>query len=239
MAEPVVAAAEAGAGAGVGADAGTASGSAGRTVTEETVTVEFGGDRDGRAPLTWGQRAIWHAIRRTAPNDHYFNIGRVLPLADRGRPATVAEAVQALGGLMGRHEALRTRLELTADGQDADAGGRTDAGQRLAATGRLPVTLAHAQDPADAERTAHALLDRLSATRFAYTSEWPVRAALVAVGDRVTHAVLVLCHLAADGHGAEVLVRDLRLLVRRGSAGRPPAATPLDLAREQHGDAGR
>lgn len=111
MAEPVVAAAEAGAGAGVGADAGTASGSAGRTVTEETVTVEFGGDRDGRAPLTWGQRAIWHAIRRTAPNDHYFNIGRVLPLADRGRPATVAEAVRALGGLMGRHEALRTRLE--------------------------------------------------------------------------------------------------------------------------------
>ncbi|MFB6655265.1 condensation domain-containing protein [Streptomyces microflavus] len=239
MAEPVVAAAEAGAGAGVGADAGTASGSAGRTVTEETVTVEFGGDRDGRAPLTWGQRAIWHAIRRTAPNDHYFNIGRVLPLADRGRPATVAEAVRALGGLMGRHEALRTRLELPVDGQDADAGGRTDAGQRLAATGRLPVTLAHAQDPADAERTAHALLDRLSATRFAYTSEWPVRAALVAVGDRVTHAVLVLCHLAADGHGAEVLVRDLRLLVRRGSAGRPPAATPLDLAREQHGDAGR
>ncbi|MFD7758864.1 condensation domain-containing protein [Streptomyces microflavus] len=239
MAEPVVAAAEAGAGAGVGADAGTASGSAGRTVTEETVTVEFGGDRDGRAPLTWGQRAIWHAIRRTAPNDHYFNIGRVLPLADRGRPATVAEAVQALGGLMGRHEALRTRLELPVDGQDADAGGLTDAGQRLAATGRLPVTLAHAQDPADAERTAHALLDRLSATRFAYTSEWPVRAALVAVGDRVTHAVLVLCHLAADGHGAEVLVRDLRLLVRRGSAGRPPAATPLDLAREQHGDAGR
>ncbi|XQE88028.1 condensation domain-containing protein [Streptomyces microflavus] len=233
MAEPVVVAAEGGAGAGVGADAGTASGSAERTVTEETVTVAFGGDRDGRAPLTWGQRAIWHAIRRTAPNDHYFNIGRVLPLADRGRPATVADAVRALGALMERHEALRTRLELLADGQE------TAAGQRLAATGRLPVTLAHARDPADAERTAHALLDRLSATRFAYTSEWPVRAALVAVGDRVTHAVLVLCHLAADGHGAEVLVRDLRLLVRRGSAGRPPAATPLDLAREQHGDAGR
>lgn len=250
---------------------------------ESGITVEFAGDRDGRAPLTWGQRAIWHAIRRTAPNDHYFNIGRVLPLADRGRPATVADAVRALGALMERHEALRTRLELSADGQEASqqpaatsrlsdaeqrptaigplsgegqrppatgrlsdaeqrptATGRlSEAGQWLAATGRLPVTLARAQDPADAERTAQALVDRLSATRFAYASEWPVRAALVAVGGRVTHAVLVLCHLAADGHGAEVLVRDLRLLVRRGSAGRPPAATPLDLAREQHGDAGR
>lgn len=249
MTEPVVVDAEGGAGAGSsadavtaaapdsarasGPDAVTASGPEGRTVTEETVTVAFGGGRDGRAPLTWGQRAIWHAIRRTAPNDHYFNIGRVLPLADRGRPATVVDAARSLGVLMERHEALRTRLELPAD----DRGAATD--QRLAATGRLPVTLAHARDPADAERTAHALLDRLSATRFAYTSEWPVRAALVAVGDRVTHAVLVLCHLAADGHGAEVLVRDLRLLVRRGSAGRPPAATPLDLAREQHGEMGR
>ncbi|MFF5828762.1 condensation domain-containing protein [Streptomyces bacillaris] len=220
MAETVVE----GAGAGVGSGSGSAS-------AEETVAVEFRGDRSGRAPLTWGQRAIWHAIRRTVPNDHYFNIGRVLPLADRGRPATVDGAAAALTALVERHESLRTRLELSADGGEA--------AQDLAATGTLPVTLARAQDPAEAERTAHALLDRLSATRFAYASEWPVRAALVAVGDRVTHAVLVLCHLAADGHGAEVLVRDLRLLVRRGSAGRPPATTPLDLAREQHGETGR
>ncbi|PWS46812.1 non-ribosomal peptide synthetase condensation domain protein, partial [Streptomyces sp. ZEA17I] len=100
---------------------------------EETVTVGFRGDRSGRAPLTWGQRAIWHAIRRTAPNDHYFNIGRVLPLADRGRPATVAGATAALTALVERHESLRTRLELSADG--------TEAAQDLAATGSLPVTL--------------------------------------------------------------------------------------------------
>ncbi|WP_239008860.1 condensation domain-containing protein [Streptomyces sp. S8] len=225
-----------GSGSGSAVETGPGSGSAvetgpGYCSAEETVTVGFRGDRSGRAPLTWGQRAIWHAIRRTAPNDHYFNIGRVLPLADRGRPATVAGATAALTALVERHESLRTRLELSADG--------TEAAQDLAATGSLPVTLARAQDPAEAERTAHALLDRLSATRFAYASEWPVRAALVAVGARVTHAVLVLCHLAADGHGAEVLVRDLRLLVRRGSAGRPPATTPLDLAREQHGETGR
>lgn len=53
------------------------------------VEVAFRGERSGRAPLTWGQRAIWHAVLRTAPNDHYFNLGRVLPLGSRGRTVAV------------------------------------------------------------------------------------------------------------------------------------------------------
>ncbi|MFI7327559.1 condensation domain-containing protein [Streptomyces rubiginosohelvolus] len=193
--------------------------------------VAFHGERSGRAPLTWGQRAIWHAIRRTAPNDHYFNIGRVLPLADRGRPVTVPEALKALAHLMERHESLRTRLLLgPQDGEPA---------QSLTDAGTLTVTITRAAGLPEAAAEADALLGRLSSTRFDYPAEWPVRAALVTAGDRVTHAVLALCHLAADGHAAEILVRDLRLLVRRGSAGRPPATTPLDLARDQHAAAGR
>ncbi|MFF7036747.1 condensation domain-containing protein [Streptomyces griseus] len=203
------------------------------TLAGEAISTEvsFRGERSGTAPLTWGQRAIWHAIRRTAPNDHYFNIGRVLPLADRGRPATVAATLDALARLVERHEALRTRLVPAA----ADGG----PSQWLADTGSLPVTIAPATGLPEAAAEAETLLDGLSGTRFDYPAEWPLRAALVTVGDRVTHAVLVLCHLAADGHAAEVLVRDLRLLVRRGSAGRPPATTPLDLARGQHAEAGR
>lgn len=51
------------------------------------VEVPFAGDRSGTAPLTWGQQAIWNAILRTAPNDIYFNIGRLLPWASAaGRP---------------------------------------------------------------------------------------------------------------------------------------------------------
>ncbi len=193
--------------------------------------IAFHGERSGRAPLTWGQRAIWHAIRRTAPNDHYFNIGRVLPLADRGRPVTVPEALGALARLVERHESLRTRLLLSPlDGEPA---------QGLADAGTLSVTMTPAAGLPEAAAEAEALLGRLSATRFDYAEEWPVRAALVTVGDRVTHAVLVLCHLAADGHAAEILVRDLRLLVRRGAVGPPPATTPLDLARDQHAAAGR
>ncbi len=56
---------------------------------------------------------------------------------------------------------------------------------------------------------------------------------------RISHVVLALCHLASDGHGAEVLVRDLRLLARRGSAGPATPLTPHDLAHHQHSPAGR
>jgi hypothetical protein len=64
------------------------------------------GNTSAPASLTWGQRAI----RRTAPGDHYFNPTRVLSLAGRGRPVDVAGVTTALGLLIGRHQALRTRL---------------------------------------------------------------------------------------------------------------------------------
>ncbi|MGW0605832.1 condensation domain-containing protein [Streptomyces sp. NPDC002640] len=192
------------------------------------LTVPFRGERAGRAPLTWGQRAIWHAIGRTAPNDHYFNLGRVLPLAGRGQAVPEERFTAAVAALMARHEALRTRLE-TADGEDR---------QRLFADGVLQAEVVDAAGPA-AGPAAAALLQRLSGARFGYRDEWPVRVGAVRGPEGVTHAVLAVCHLAADGHGMEVLVRDLRLLVRRGSAGGPPATAPLDLALEQHGPQGR
>ncbi|MFE5792226.1 condensation domain-containing protein [Streptomyces sp. NPDC056503] len=191
--------------------------------------VSFAAGRSGDAPLTWGQRALWHAIGRTAPNDHYFNLGRVLPLADRGAPVDTDRLRTALSALLVRHEALRTRV-VAEDGEPA---------QRLFAEGRAPLVVRDAPDPDRAAETAAALLAELSGHRFAYAEEWPVRLGAVRSGGRITHAVLALCHLAADGHAAEVLVRDLRLLVRRGAAGPASPETPLALARHQHGPAGR
>lgn len=65
----------------------------------------------------------------------------------------------ALAALMERHEALRTRLYGIEDG---------DPGQSLADSGALPVTVVEEADPQQAEATARALLDELSATRFDY-----------------------------------------------------------------------
>ncbi|RAJ46821.1 condensation domain-containing protein [Kitasatospora sp. SolWspMP-SS2h] len=188
--------------------------------------VPFAGGRTGEAPLTWGQRAIWHAIGRTAPNDHYFNLGRVLPLADRGAPVDAPRLAAALAALVHRHEALRTRI---ADGPR----------QQLHGAGRITVDLRDAPDADTAARTADGLLAELTARRFDYAGEWPVRFGAVRHDGRISHVVLALCHLASDGHGAEVLVRDLRLLVRRGSAGPASPRTPHDLAHHQHSPAGR
>ncbi|MFC4998058.1 condensation domain-containing protein [Dactylosporangium cerinum] len=181
------------------------------------VRVPFTGSRSGTGPLTWGQRAIWHAIGRTVPNDHYFNLDRIVDLGERTVP--VPTALGALAALVARHEALRTRLG-------------ADPLQVLALDGSLDVHIV--DGGADPAAEAGRVRDLLAGTAFDYRAEWPVRAALVTRDGEVSHLVLVLCHLATDGHGAEVLARDLRLLVRRGTRGlRDPETTPLDVAAEQ------
>lgn len=195
----------------------------------ETVPVDFAGDRSGQAPLTWGQRAIWNAMCRAAPNDVYYNIARLLRLDDRGRPVGLPQVTAGVAALLARHESLRTRLRAP--------GGAPY--QEVARRGRLELTVVDAPDREQAPRAAGDLLARLAGTRFDYEGEWPLRVGVVRCGEQVTHVAVAVCHLSSDGQGAEVLVRDLRLLIRRGSAGRPPATAPLDLAREQHGPSGR
>ncbi|MEU0552410.1 condensation domain-containing protein [Dactylosporangium sp. NPDC006015] len=187
--------------------------------------LPFAGGRSGTGSLTWGQRAIWNAIGRTVPNDHYFNLDRIVDLGPRTVP--VDAALGALAALVARHEALRTRLGST--------GGTPE--QVLAAAGVLDVSMVDGgDDPAAAAARAR---DTLAGTAFDYRAEWPVRAALVTRGGAVSHLVLVLCHLATDGHGAEVLARELRLLALRGDRGlRAPETNPLDLAEEQQSPEG-
>lgn len=185
------------------------------------MTVAFAAPDAGTGPLTWGQSAIWDAIERTRPDDRYFNFGRILRVPGERTPEEVATA---LAGLLAAHGALRTRLDLT--------GPRPR--QRLEAGGRLPLPVSTAA-PQD-------LLAELTAEPFDYEAEWPLRAALITDGRRVSHVVLAFCHLAADGFGAEIAVRDLRMLILRGAgrlAERPPAPRPLDLAHWQAGPEGR
>lgn len=111
--------------------------------------------------------------------------------------------------------------------------------QRLYSQGLLEVRVHDVPEPAEAPGAADALLSSLVARRFDYADEWPLRFGAVRHEGRITHVLLALCHLAADGHAAEVLVRDLRLLARRGSAGPACAGNPLDLAHHQASPAGR
>ncbi len=141
--------------------------------------------------ITWGQRAIWEAIERTRPDDHYFNFGRVLPLGARrggrcrGRPCgrwaawpSGTESLRTPWSRGGGQSLKKANGELT----ESETRGRP--GRAAGRDGRRAVRL---------------------------RDQWPLRAGLVLSGPgEVTHLVLVFCHLAADGLGAEQAIRDLR-----------------------------
>ncbi|MEW1838752.1 hypothetical protein AB0392_12420 [Nonomuraea angiospora] len=209
--------------------------------------------RDG--PLTWGQQDIWRAVAAAAPQERYLNIARVF--AAPKRPVTVERAALALERLVARHESLRTRLTGPPDaplqrvwpaacppyevvesgraGSEPVGSGPVDSG----AVGSGAVGSETVGSGAVGSLLAEEVGERLAAEPFAYWEEWPLRVAFVVAGGYVRHIVLVLCHLAADGHAAELVVKDFRLLLLRDSLPPLRSATPRELAAWQHSPEGR
>lgn len=191
--------------------------------TGELSYADFHGDRVATGPLTWGQRAMWRAVTEFESAQHSFlNLRRTLAVSQRaGMPPR--RAVGALGALVSRHESLRTRVR-SVDGELR---------QVAFAAGRLPV-LVHTvptvgADP-DGRAAARALADRLGDPRFDHAAEWPLRAALVVVDGLVRQVVVVFSHSTVDFHATETVLRDLRMLLVRGSAPTPPGLQSLDVA---------
>ncbi|WP_328915460.1 MULTISPECIES: condensation domain-containing protein [unclassified Streptomyces] len=201
------------------------------------VALEFAGGRTGTASLTWGQRAIWRAIERTRPGDHYFNSSRTLRL-DGNRAFTVPQVLAALRQVVERHEALRTRLVPGAD----------EPRQQLYAAGEMTVDLVGTGTPGPAadkdNDTVAAVAQRLAALYCArgydYTDAWPVRIGIVAGADNLPRAVVMgFCHVATDYTGSGVVMRDLAAALDGTLAPAPGAVQPLDLARHQESPDGR
>ncbi|MFC8850559.1 MULTISPECIES: condensation domain-containing protein [unclassified Micromonospora] len=198
---------------------------------EELAYAEFTGGRAATGPLTWGQRAMWRAVEVfESPRHSVLNLRRILAVSRRA-DVDVARAVRAVTALVRRHESLRTRVRCV-DGELY---------QSAAGSGRLPV-LVHpvasaAADP-DGRAAASALAARLGDPRFDHAAEWPLRAGLVTVDDRVRQVVLVFSHSTVDFHATETVLRDLRMLLLRGSVPLPPGPQSLDIA-EREGDGGR
>ncbi|MFG6192111.1 hypothetical protein [Nonomuraea sp. JJY05] len=204
--------------------------------------------RDG--PLTWGQQDIWRAVVAAAPQERYLNIARVF--AAPRRPVTVERAALALERLVARHDSLRTRLTgsreaplqrvwaaacppyevVESEPVEPGSAGSGVAGSGVAGSGAVGLG-------AVGSGLADEVGERLAAEPFAYWEEWPLRVAFVVAGGYVRHIVLVLCHLAADGHAAELVVKDFRLLLLRDSLPPLRSATPRELAAWQHSPEGR
>ncbi|TDC85610.1 hypothetical protein E1193_01955 [Micromonospora sp. KC606] len=201
---------------------------------EQVAHAPFHGGRAASAPLTWGQRAMWRTVEEFDSPAAYRVLGlsRTLTVAARA-DVTVPRALRAVGALVTRHESLRTRLRL----RDRELH------QEATATGLLPVlvhAVAHPAGDPDGHRAAAALAARLREPRFDHVAEWPLRVALVTVDDRVRQVVAVFSHSVVDLHATDTVLRDLRVLLLRGTLDTPPGLQSLDLAeRERHVEARR
>jgi hypothetical protein len=180
-----------------------------------SATVTFSGARDGEAALTWGQRLMWRAVYLMGPSQSFLNCPWVLPVY--GRPGLPA-VLDALGALIGRHEALRTTFADTPGGPV----------QRVARSGELAVALVEAGQErplAVAERVS----GELGQAVFAHGEEWPLHAAIVTREGRPAAVALAFTHLAVDYQALSLLSEDWRRLLR-GEQPPPPSWHPVDQA---------
>ncbi|GAB3896684.1 hypothetical protein GCM10027612_51530 [Microbispora bryophytorum subsp. camponoti] len=133
----------------------------------------------------------------------------------------------ALAAVMGRHDALRSLVRIGAAGPY----------QEVAAAGTVSIELVEAAH-GDADDAATDLVDRLAGRSFG-DGEQPLRAGLVVSDGAATHVALVLNHVVADWRAADVVVRDLRMLLLRGTIPRPPSLQLLDLVRDEEAASAR
>jgi hypothetical protein len=190
----------------------------------DTVIVRFEGDGSGVAELSWGQHEIWYVIRDKSDSLPIGGV-RALPPGQ-----TVADVAAGLRFIMSRHQSLRTRLRLAADGLPQQV--VHDRGEVA-----LEVVDAGDGDPAEA---AAAVVAGYMTRNFDYEREWPVRMAVITHRGAATHIAEIYCHLALDGYGLAALRADLARHDPTGPAPAPVTAVqPLEQARRQQGPAGR
>ncbi|HEX4721933.1 MAG TPA: condensation domain-containing protein [Pseudonocardiaceae bacterium] len=186
----------------------------------ESILVPFRGDGSGTAELTWGQWQIWPRMR---DYPSVFNMGGSVPCPPG---TTIADFVDIVRFMMGRYQALRTRLRFDADGTPY---------QVVATSGRLPLEIVEAADDEDPIAVAHAVEARYQHTAFDYEFEWPLRIAVIRQHDKSTHSVVMLNHLAVDAASLDLLAAGFVSVADRVTDDAPP----LVQAAWQHGKSGQ
>jgi hypothetical protein len=189
------------------------------------ILVQFRGEGSGVGELSWAQRGIWRTILSQGASEIMGGVAR-LP-----EGVTVEHIAASLRYVMGRHQALRTRLTFDEDG---------DPRQEVFESGEITLEVVDAGD-ADPDDVAEELRIRYEEKDFDYAGEWPVRMAVVTKDGVATHSVAIYCHLALDAHGLNVLIADLAAMdPHTGDGGDPVTAVqPLEQARQQQTAAAR
>ncbi|MFE3286677.1 condensation domain-containing protein, partial [Streptomyces sp. NPDC059233] len=158
-------------------------------------------------PLSHAQQRLWFHARDGADGALYH-----IPIGLRLRGALDRPALLgALADVTDRHEALRTVFPDEAGRPHQRVLDPADAAPVLTVT----VTVC---PPAERDRQAA----EASSRPFDLAAEPPLRAHLFTDGQEDHYLLLVLHHIAGDGHSVNVLVRDLAAAYTARCSGRPP-----------------
>lgn len=179
-----------------------------------------------RVPLSFGQERFWLQDRLNPGNPEYL-----LPVLCWFPSGITEQTIRhALGLLVARHEPLRTRYAMDADGLHAVVlpapapGSRQDSGPRpeLAFT---PDFEAVDTTPSEVVRHVRAAL----AEGFDLASAPPVRYRVIRDGGHEQLLLVVSHHVAGDGWSSRVLERDLREFVEAVQGDRPTTLPELPV----------
>ncbi|MES1240893.1 MAG: non-ribosomal peptide synthase/polyketide synthase, partial [Acidobacteriota bacterium] len=166
----------------------------------------------GGAPLSFGQERFWF-LDRLAPGSAAYNIPVALRLqGDLDVPALAA----ALGGIVRRHEVLRTTYPMV-DGRPVQRIGQ------ISADAGLPLPVVDLRTVPDRARS---LLAEAAAQPFDLENGPVLRALLLRLGETDWIVLLNLHHISGDGWSLGVMMRELGALY----AGAALPALPLQYA---------
>ena len=185
------------------------------------IPVLFDGAGAGAGELTWAQLMIWQTMQQTGQS---MNIGGAVPLP-AGTP--VEEMVHTLRFLLGRHQALRTRLQFVPGAPPR---------QVVSAAGEATLEVIDIDPGDDAPAAAEELRGRYASVPFDHPAEWPVRMGVIRRDGGASHLVVMYSHLAIDAFGINEIVRDLAHLHDPGTP--VTGLTPLELTARQRTAAG-
>jgi hypothetical protein len=184
---------------------------------ESRLVVPFSGAVSGRAPLTWGEKALLQDQRETGWT---LNAAGVQDLTWLAPGTTVEIAAARLGRLIGNQPALRVRLGTESDGT---------LHQQVHSSGQVELEVfdfADSDEPADVAKHAEQLWFEWLLTPIDHYRDWPVRMGIVRHRGVATHQVLAVNHLVIDGTSMLYLMPELGIGTLPEGAGR---TTPMDI----------
>ncbi len=172
------------------------------------------GGADDQAPLSFAQRRLWF-IDRLEPGGHAYNV----PVAIHLQGTLNAEVLQiSLEKIMRRHESLRTVISFTE-------------GKLTQAVSPEPGAILSRVDleawPASQQKLeARKVVDAEAQRPFNLALGPLLRCTLIRLGEREHIFVVVMHHIISDGWSLAVFFKELNLLYKALSTGKPPPILP-------------